>query len=445
MKPQVFISTTIFLLVIVFSNSTVFAQQEQSEELKINIQLRPRAEFRNGLFTPILEGQKPAFFIAQRSRIGLTYSKNQKLKMGLSTQVVNTWGNDPQVQTTANNISLYEAWAQLYFSHEWSIKLGRQVFSYDDERILGALDWNNAGRKHDAGLLGFEKNKFKADLAVAFNQNAEKVTNTFYDDSLSQPYKGMQFLWMKYKFNDAFAISVLAMNLDMQSRLDSSLSHLQTFGGNAFFKKGKWNATGTYYYQTGNKPVKNSIAIKTKAWMASAKIDYSISKKFIAGIGSDYLSGGDMNSISSKVTYFNPLYGTGHKFYGFMDYFYVSSAHKNVGLWDSYINLNLKSTEDLSWQIALHHFESAAKVIDYTGATANAALGNEVDLTFNYKVMNDVKLSGGYSQMFTNTSMRYVKNISSNQTMKGVQNWIWLSLNFNPEILLLKSTSARIN
>jgi Alginate export len=438
MKPQVIFSATLIILITVFAQSTLFAQKDQ-EELKINIQLRPRAEFRNGLFTPILEGQKPASFVAQRSRIGLTYSKNQKLKMGISTQVVHTWGNDPQVQTTANDISLYEAWGQLHFSPEWNIKLGRQVFSYDDERILGALDWNNAARKHDAGLLGFEKNKFRADLAVAFNQNAEKINNTFYNDSLSQPYKGMQFLWMKYKFTDAFAISVLAMNLDMQSRADSSLSYLQTLGGNAFYKKDRWNAMATYYYQTGNKPVKNFNAIKTNAWMASAQVDYNINKNLNAGIGSDYLSGKDMNASSSRVTYFNPLYGTGHKFYGFMDYFYVSSAHKNVGLWDSYINLNLKATEDLSWQIALHHFEAAAKVIDYSGSTANANLGNELDLTFNYKVMKDVKLSGGYSQMFTNTSMKYVKNIAPNQTMKDFQNWVWLSININPEIFLLKS------
>ena len=439
MKNQVFTSATIFFLIIVFCTPTLFGQKEQSEELKINLQLRPRAEFRNGLFTPILEGQKPATFIAQRSRIGITYSKNQKLKMGLSAQVVNTWGNDPQVQVTANNVSLYEAWAQLYFNQEWNIKLGRQVFSYDDERILGALDWNNAGRKHDAALLGFEKDKFKMDLAVAYNQNAEKITGTFYNDSLSQPYKSMQFLWMKYKFTDALALSVLAMNLDMQNRIDSSISHLQTFGGNIFYKKEKWNVTGTYYYQTGNNPVKNIASIKINAWMAAAKADYKISKHFMAAIGSDYLSGRDMNSTSSKVTYFNPLYGTHHKFYGFMDYFYVSSAHKNVGLWDSYVNINFKLTEELSWQIALHHFEAAAKVINYTGAKASAALGNEADLTFNYKLMNDVKLSAGYSQMFTNTSMKYVKNISPNQSMKGVQNWLWLSININPEILILRT------
>lgn len=428
----------LFFAIIIFCNQNLFAQNE-NEELKINIQLRPRAEIRNGLFTPILEGQTPATFVSQRSRIGFTYSKNNKLKIGLSTQVVSVWGNDAQVQTTANDISLYEAWAQLYFNPEWSIKIGRQILSYDDERILGALDWNNAARKHDAALLAFEKNKFTANLAAAYNQNAEKVTGDFFDNSISQPYKSMEFLWMKYKFCDAFSASALAMNLAFQNRMDSSLSHLQTFGGNVFYKKDKVNAMGTYYFQTGNNPQKNSTSFKTNAWMASAKVDYNFTKKLTAGIGSDFLSGQNMNSSSRNISYFNPLYGTHHKFYGTMDYFYVSSSHHNVGLWDTYLNLNLNNSDKLTWQFTLHHFESAAKIIDYAGEKANSSLGNEADISFKYTVMKDVNLLGGYSQMFTNNSMKFVKNILPNQSMKPVQNWIWLSININPDILIFKS------
>ena len=439
MKKYIFIFTTTFIFLTLFCSDSLFAQQEQDEELKLNIQLRPRAEFRNGLFTPILEGQKPASFIAQRSRIGLTYSKNQKLKIGLSTQVVTTWGNDPQVQTTASEMSLYEAWAQIYFNSEWNIKAGRQVFSYDDERILGSLDWNNAGRKHDAVLLAFDKNNFTANLALAYNQNAERVTGTFYDNQLSQPYKAMEFLWMRYKFTDALSASVLTINLDIQNRIDSSVSHLQTLGGNIFYKNKKLNITGTYYYQMGNNPLKNSSSIKTNAWMAAAKLDYNIDKKFRIGIGSDYLSGNNMNSTSSTINYFNPLYGTHHKFYGFMDYFYVSSSHDNVGLWDSYINMGLKTSEKLSWQLAVHHFESAGRVVDYSGKKAASALENEADLTFAYTIMRDVKLTGGYSQMFTESSIKYVKNILPGQSMKPLQNWLWLSININPDILIFKS------
>ena len=189
----------------------------------------------------------------------------------------------------------------------------------------------------------------------------------------------------------------------------------------------------------GDNPIENAPSIKTDAWMAALKVDYNIDKRFGIGIGSDYLSGRNMNSTSANVTYFNPLYGTHHKFYGFMDYFYVSSPHRNVGLWDSYLNLKVNSTEKLSWQVALHHFEAAAKVIDYSGNMVGSTLGNEADLTFGYNLMKDVKLTGGYSQMFTASSMKYVKNILPPQNMKPVQNWIWLSINITPEIIVSKS------
>jgi len=63
---QKLITSFLFFSIIVFYTPSLFAQNE-NEELKLNIQLRPRAEFRNGLFTPILEGQNPASFISQRS------------------------------------------------------------------------------------------------------------------------------------------------------------------------------------------------------------------------------------------------------------------------------------------------------------------------------------------------------------------------------------------
>jgi hypothetical protein len=432
------VAVSLFFSIMLFYTPHLYAQTD-SDQLRLNIQLRPRGEFRNGSITPILEGQQPAAFVSQRTRIGLTYSRSQKLQIGVSTQIVTTWGNDAQKQATANDISFYEAWAKFYFNPAWSVKVGRQVLSYDDERILGASDWNNAGHKHDAALIGYEKNKFKANAVFAFNQNAEKVTNTFFDNSTSQPYKAMEFLWMKYQFSNTLSASALMMNLAFQNKIDSSISNLQTFGGNIFYKKNKLSISGTYYYQMGNNPQKTSSTITTKAWMAAAKADYHFNKIFGLGIGSDYLSGKDMNSTSPDISYFNTLYATNHKFYGSMDYFYVSSPHSNVGLWDSYLNANINTSEKLGLQIAYHHFESAAHVMDYSGSQAGSSLGNEVDLAFGYAVMKDVKITGGYSQMFTDQSMKYVKNILENQSMKSLQNWVWLSININPDILIYKS------
>ena len=172
--------------------------------------------------------------------------------------------------------------------------------------------------------------------------------------------------------------------------------------------------------------------------MASVYGTYSINKKFSLGLGSDYLSGIDMGSTNSRMTAFNPLYGTHHKFYGHMDYFYVASPHKNTGLWDSYFTASCLPGKKTGIQLAFHHFTSPVKILNYQNTKASSNLGNEIDLSFNYQVYKDVKITGGYAHMLPATSMKYIKNISDKQQLKSVQNWAWLSVAINPNINIFK-------
>lgn len=419
------------------SNSYVlFAQDNLAEGtnglLKMDFQIRPRAEFRNGVFSPILVNDEPAKFVSQRNRLGFGYSKNKQFETYINLQILNVWGNDPQVQQTANTVSLFEAWARINLTKNIELKAGRQILSYDDERILGALDWNNAGRKHDALLLHIEKNKIVADIAVAYNQNAEQVNGTYYSDSISQPYKSMQFAWVKYNINESLSISGIALNLCKQNRSDSTLNYQQTGGLNAVYNKNKIAAHATIYYQMGESKISNKYKQTSDGWMAALYGTYSVSKKVAIGIGSDYLSGTSMGS--TRNTAFNPLYGTHHKFYGYMDYFYVASPHKNTGLWDSYFSAGLKAKGKTSYEIAFHHFVSPVNLVSNTGSTISQYLGNEIDLTFNHTINKYVKLVGGYSQMFASESLESIKGINSTQNVNAYQSWVWLSLIVNPHI-----------
>jgi hypothetical protein len=153
-------------------------------------------------------------------------------------------------------------------------------------------------------------------------------------------------------------------------------------------------------------------------------------------LGSDYLSGKDMNNLSPTISYFNPLFGTHHKFYGNMDYFYVSSGHDNTGLVDIYLGTIIKATPKFSTQLAVHRFSAAALVEDAQQKSTDRYLGTEADITLSYKLMKEVNISGGYSQMFTAPSMKIVKNIPSSQNLSNNQNWIWLMININPQIIL---------
>lgn len=119
----------------------LWAQGSKKEnEFTMSMQIRPRAEYRNGAQLPRFEGDKAASFINNRARLSMEY-KRSDLSMKISAQHVGVWGQDPQIDTNGRFI-MNEAWAKLNFGAGFFAQLGRQTLSYDDERILGGLDWN---------------------------------------------------------------------------------------------------------------------------------------------------------------------------------------------------------------------------------------------------------------------------------------------------------------
>lgn len=153
------------MTVVLLAPLSVFAQQHKENLFTIDAQIRTRGEYRNGVLNPRPEGEEPTFFVNERARLSLGYQRD-RLQMRLSAQHVGVWGQDPQIDKNGRFI-LHEAWARLDFSKGLFAQLGRQPLSYDDERLLGGLDWNVAGRFHDALKLGYESKLHKLHLILA--------------------------------------------------------------------------------------------------------------------------------------------------------------------------------------------------------------------------------------------------------------------------------------
>lgn len=419
-----------YLALAILLPGMLWAQQSEKEnEFNISMQIRPRAEYRNGALNPRSEGEEAAAFINNRARLSMEY-KRSDLSMKISAQHVGVWGQDPQVDKNGRFI-MNEAWAKLNFGTGFFAQLGRQNLAYDDERILGALDWNVAGRYHDALKLGYADNVNQLHLILAFNQNDEKPKGgTFYRDG-AQPYKNMQTLWYHYAASECpFNASLLFMNLGWETgdaaTQASHTRYMQNFGTYLTYQPAKaWDLQGSFYYQTG----KNKAAMSVSAFMASAKVTYTINKQWNIYAGYDYLSGD--NGEGDKFKAFDPLYGTHHKFYGFMDYFYASSFIDKLapGLQDAQLGAMYKVSSKVNMQLNYHYFATAAKLDD-----VKKGLGSEIDYQLDWTIMKDVKLSAGYSFMLGTKSMDIVKGGNH----KRWQDWGWLSLNINPRVLFVK-------
>ena len=95
---------------------------------------------------------------------------------------------------------------------------------------------------------------------------------------------------------------------------------------------GKISLQAAYYFQSG----KDRDAVSIDAYHYSILGIYQKGKWSI-GSGYDVLSGNDAVSPSGKNNRFDPLYGTPHRHWGYMDYFYVGTGSATGGLNNFYV------------------------------------------------------------------------------------------------------------
>lgn len=393
-------------------------------------ELRPRAEYRHGFKSPATADMDAAMFVSQRARLNLNY-KTEKMKFGMSLQDVRVWGDVSQLNLSDNSFSVHEVWGEYFFSPSFSLKAGRMELIYDDSRILGNVDWAQQGRSHDIGLLKYEQGKWKIHAGLAYNQDKEQLNNRVY--TVAGNYKNLQLLWLNRKW-DKLELSLLFLNNGMQYTLEGETTtydtkYSQTFGGTAIYKTKPAIFTANFYKQGGSSQTDKDI----NAFMFGANANITLSEQFNVVPGIEYLSGTSQSDApSNEIKSFNPLYGTGHKFNGHMDYYFVGNHLNSVGLQDIFVKVLYKK-EKFNAGADLHFFGAAADVVD----PANAAkvlsnnLGQEIDIYAGYKFSSEFSISLGYSQYLTTEATVALKGGTTDET----SNWAWIGLSFKPVFL----------
>lgn len=399
----------------------------QAQSISLDADIRPRFEYRHGFGNLLPEGGKPAAFVTQRSRLNFAY-QDPKLKVYFSVQDVSTWGDTQQLAISDgnNSFSLFQAWMSYSFTENWSMKLGRQTLSYDDQRILGEVDWVMQGRFHDAAMFTYSKNGFKTDLAIAYNQENQRNEGSGYTINGLYSYKVMQMLHAKKAWEKA-SVSFLFMNNGFQKFTDEptpiadGVYYRQTTGTFFTFPVSAITLTGSAYLQTG----KSTPNTNLNAYQYMLEAKYKPGKVAFV-LGYEALSGSDQIAESKSNSFF-PLYGTNHKFNGYMDLFYVGNHANNVGLNDLYTNALIPTGKNSSLAAHLHFFSANAELMD----NQSGYLGSELDLVFSKTIAKNVKMNAGYSQFFETESMAVIKGgIQPAKT----QNWGWIQLIVSPSL-----------
>lgn len=397
-----------------------------AQEFEADIQLRPRYEYRHGFKIFLQEGEKPTSFVSQRTRINLNY-RQKKLQLYFSAQNVGIWGEKPIASPSdVNATSIHEAWGKYNFTKHFAFKIGRQVLSYDNQRIFGGLDWAQQGQSHDALLLQYSRHVHRLDMGFALNNAEEALQKEAYTVA---NYKAMQYLWYHTQIR-SLHLSFLILNTgyEFTQNEDFKTEYFQTWGTYLSYDKGKFNMNAGFYGQSG----KTTQQTK-EAWYAGLDLAYQWHTSFSSQVGYEFLSGKRQNDTSNCNKSFTPVFGTNHGFNGLMDYFYAGNHLNSVGLHDLYVKLHWRQDK---WTLSVqpHLFHSASQIYDSQAAAMNSYLGTEFDVTLDYQLQKDIKLSGGFSQLFASKSLETLKGLLNDRNNQ----WVWLMVNILPTVFKSK-------
>ncbi|MDN3669138.1 alginate export family protein [Echinicola jeungdonensis] len=402
-------------------------------QFTLSAEVRPRSEFRNGFKTLTDESKDPAFFTEQRSRLYMDYM-DDKFKFKLALQDIRIWGETSQIfKEEYGKTFISEAWGQYYFTPTFSVRAGRQILSYDNQRFLGGLEWAQQGRRHDALLFQYEgiENKTKLHLGFAYNQDDDVAEPGFLQApgadfySVGGNYKTMQFAWFNKGFGSS-SLSLLALNAGYQNAADSSVSYKQTFGAIGSTSLGAVKLAGDFYYQTGSQGGNDISAL-----LAGVNATFKTPVTPLT-LGVEYISGDD-DPTDGKSNNFSPDFGTNHAHNGFMDYFFVGPANGAVGVTDLYLKTKFNFAGG-ALKVHAHEFLTGSTQVAGDGSELEKTMGTEIDLVYGKQLAKGVTWNIGYSHMFATDTMEALRGGDKG----AIQNWAWTMLTFKPTLFTSK-------
>ena len=203
---------------------------------------------------------------------------------------------------------------------------------------------------------------------------------------------------------------------------------------------GRVEFQAAYYAQSGKN--RDGVGIE-KAFHYTASATYQKGKVSITP-GYDVLSGN--NASTARDEKFDPLYGTPHKHWGYMDYFYVGTGSPMGGLNNPYLKLKYTG-KAIFLGIDFHHFFLNSDMQKGDGSYIQKHLGNEFDFTFNYSMNRFTSIELGYATMLATASMPFAKAQATSDNAAGAfrrsGNWFYAMIRFAPDIINSNSAVAK--
>ena len=429
-----------------------------------DVQERLRLEIRenNFDFNDALDSLTDDGWLLQRFRIGLMIKPTSWLKIYAQTQdsrEIDSDRPDFPGQLGAegdDSFDLRQGYLEFGNAKEFplTLKIGRQILAYGDERLVGAGEWTNLGRTFDAAKLRWEAKTWWLD---AFASTVVVPTRGEYNQSdfvngtethRGQVFSGLYFSTtaLPVQTTELYAVHLheetgpkyqpaaigdtnfVTLGLRVKSKPGAFYHAPAPAPDGKSVADGKtppppppaprplgFDYDGEFAFQTGD-----VRGLDLTAAAVHAGLGYTFDVPWTPRLGVEYnFATGDSHPGDTDIETFQNLFPTNHKFYGYMDVFSWQNMHnpaisvkaapcKKVSLQVDYHAFWLMTNEDV-WYRA--NGTTAVRPLSAAARNADKFAGSELDFTVTWKPCKQLALQAGYSHFFAGS---YLKDTGAN-------------------------------
>ncbi len=395
-----------------------FINQHLPSYLKADVEFRYRLEYKNNFDFDKNKDDKDSFNL-YRTRLSLNYSPIKPLSMFIQAQDSRVGNLSTGTKSLMVN---YVDIRQLYAKYEeevlWEaiginkigVQVGRQEFLYGAERLIGGFNWSNVAQTFDGGRAKIHYAPLHMQLDIFAGDKASIKSPIEMDDLFDGSSKDRIY---------AYYATLKAFH---ETLIENYLIHRQTWKNISFGPNGSGEIDDYTFGGRLKNKFHNGIDYEAelagqwgnfndkdvRAMMAVGIVGYTFDHKWQPRVAFEFDYGsGDDNPTNGTMTTFDNLYPTNHPYYGYMDLMSLQNIN------DYRYQISIKPHKKWKLQADLHFLfldtpkdslYSAARGVTRTAAASSsnvsAHVGNEVDLSADFRLNPYTMIQTGYSHLF---------------------------------------------
>jgi hypothetical protein len=351
-------------------------------QLTLEGQLRPRVVAHSGRDF-VSEEAFDQLYISQRSRLGFVVAHEDGTVVTLRLQDVRFWGEEKDTQDgTADGFDMHEAFLRLPLLEDTTLTVGRQVISWDQQRLVGAGNWTQRGRSFDGLRLRYQDEALDTEIiAVPVLTSANSHPPQGDADGHVDPAR-VDDVWLLGAHASGKVAEGLAISGLYLYRQNGALEEKRhTVGGLISYGQGGFTTSAEGYYQLGE------LGEATLgAWMGGLRLGYALDVALRPRL---VLIGDVLSGDGTPEGAFDTLYGTNHGYYGELDFFTnIPVNTRGLGLVDLGGQASIEPTQGVVFKAAFHGLRSVEP-----GLGGDTAFGQEVDLNLEWQVSEPLRVA----------------------------------------------------